>query len=343
MKEALESVDAKQRSEIERWAAKQGYLLGDPYFWERLAQHWAYALAVRILFYFTIRPHFPGLPALQEVGLSSIRRRLQEAFTKARAIDWQAVFEESPLDKVGLPEAVEEPLKELLEDLNRRDFSHLREDVIGQIMEGLIPRVERHALGQYFTREDVVDFIIGFVVKDLHEGAYLDPTCGSGVFLTRLYHYLRFRSGYGLSHEALLQRIWGIDIAHFPAQLATINLFRQSPASFTEPPRIQVRDFFDLQPGDRVSLKLPKPEELPDLSESEASANSIEVPLPQFRGIVGNFPYIRQELIERKEKGYKKRLVQAIAKNWLWKDPELFLFRFGRKSTRQLREELHRT
>ncbi|MCS6790986.1 MAG: SAM-dependent methyltransferase, partial [Bacteroidia bacterium] len=339
LKKALEGMDTSQRSGIEQWAAKQGYLLGDAQFWERLAQHWAYALAVRILFYFAIRPHFPGIPLLQSEGVSSVRRLLQEAFKKAQEIDWQAVFEESPLDKVGLPEAVEEPLRALLRDLNQRDFSRLREDVIGQIMEGLIPRVERHALGQYFTREDVVDFILGFVVKNPQEGAYLDPTCGSGVFLTRLYYYLRFLSGYRLSHEELLQRIWGIDIAHFPAQLATINLFRQSPANFEEPPRIQVRDFFDLQPGVMLSLKRPKPIQTYDSSPSD----TLPVSLPVFRGIVGNFPYIRQELIERKERGYKKRLVQAIAENWLWKDPELFKLRFQHKSPEGLKAELKRT
>jgi hypothetical protein len=42
-------------------------------------------------------------------------------------------------------------------------------------MEGLIPEDERHALGQYFTREDLVDFIIGFVVHD-DNAYYIDPT-----------------------------------------------------------------------------------------------------------------------------------------------------------------------
>ena len=39
------------------------------------------------------------------------------------------------------------------------------------------------------------------------------------------------------------------------------------------------------------------------------------------------FPYIRQELIERQNKGYKKKITQAIASQWLWQDPELFKFK----------------
>ena len=40
--------------------------------------------------------------------------------------------------------------------------------------------------------------------------------------------------------------------------------------------------------------------------------------------MVGNFPYIRQELIERQIKGYKTSIVQAIAREWFWKDQSLF-------------------
>lgn len=308
------------RNDLDRWTVKQGYPTGLPGLDELLARHWAYSLAVRILFYFTVRRYFPNLPNLKPLPGSQkpVADLLQEAFSKAQAVDWQAVFEKSPLDELGLPPEADLILRNLLDGFTQYDFSQLKEDVIGQIMEGLIPEDERHALGQYFTREDLVDFITGFVVHD-ENAFYIDPTCGSGTFLNRLYSRLRWRSSYRATHGQLLEKIWGVDIAHFPAELATINLFRQNVRELDNFPRIVVKDFFDIRPGETLAF--------PPLKADSPNYNKIQVQLPTFEGIVGNFPYIRQELIERQNKGYKKKITQAIASQWLWQDPDLFKFK----------------
>ncbi len=305
------------RDRVYAWAVKQGYSLALENLDELLARHWAYSIAVRTLFYFTVRRYRPGLPDLRPLaeGGPTAAALLQEAFAKAQAVDWQAVFEPSPLDRLGLPQAAEPTLRRLLEDFHRYDFSQLKEDVIGQVMEGLIPEEERHALGQYFTPEDLVDFIIGFVAVR-EDAAYLDPTCGSGTFLNRLYSRLRWLSAYRVEHAQLLERLWGVDLAHFPAELATINLFRQRVQDITNFPRIAVRDFFQVRPGEVFSF--------PPLRAGEEKYAHIDVQMPLFDGIIGNFPYIRQELIERQNKGYKKQIVSAIAEEWLWRDPDLF-------------------
>ncbi|MEM3485957.1 MAG: N-6 DNA methylase [Candidatus Methanomethyliaceae archaeon] len=320
--------DRNIRSRIEAWAVKQGYSLSIGDLEALLARHWAYSLAVRVLFYFTIRRYHPGLPDLRSSDNQPLSVLLKDAFSRAQNVDWQAVFENSPLDDLGLPPDTEPILRKLLDDFHQYDFGQLKEDVIGQIMEGLIPEEERHALGQYFTREDLVDLIIGFVA-DNDQAFYLDPTCGSGTFLTRLYSRLRWRSGYKATHGRLLERLWGVDIAHFPAELATINLFRQDVKDLTNFPRIIVKDFFEVRPGQVFSF--------PPLKASGAGYPKIEVPLPQFHGIVGNFPYVRQELIERQNPGYKRKIVQAIAREWLWKDPDLFEIR-GFRSKGKLEE-----
>lgn len=305
------------RINLNKWAVKQGYPVGLPDFDGFLARHWAYSIAVRLLFYFTIRRYYPGLPDLR--GISKSKQKLAEllwdAFSKAHAVDWQAVFERSPLDNLGFPSEAEFILSELIEGFHRFDFHQLKEDVVGQIMEGLIPEEERHALGQYFTREDLVDFIIGFVVCN-DEAYYLDPTCGSGTFLNRLYSRLKYLSNYRSRHSDLLERIWGVDIAPFPGELATVNLFRQDVKDLSNFPRIIVRDFFNLSPGEVL--------EFPPLVANASEYRKIKVALPLFDGIVGNFPYIRQELIERQVRGYKREIVQSIARLWFWKDQDLF-------------------
>lgn len=312
--------DRKVRSQIDKWTVEQGYPIGLSDLDDLLAHHWAYSLAVRILFYFTVRRYYSGLPDLRPDPGShrTMSDLLQEAFSKAQTVDWQAVFEPSPLDQLGLPPEADSILDDLLDDFHRYDFGQLKEDVIGQIMEGLLPEEERHALGQYFTREDLVDLIIGFVARR-EDAYYLDPTCGSGTFLNRLYSRLRWLSGYQTTHGQLLERLWGVDIAHFPAELATINLFRQNVRDLTNFPRILIRDFFQIHPGETFffpPLKAP----IPDYSK-------VQIPMPMFHGIVGNFPYIRQELIERQNKGYKQEIVSAIARQWYYKDQDLFLHR----------------
>ncbi len=313
--------DKAINNRIIAWTVKQGYPLKLRDLDALLARHWAYSLAVRILFYLTVRRYYTGLPDLRPApgSAQSLKSLLQIAFSTAQQVDWQAVFENSPLDQdIGLPPEAEPILLELLENLHRYDFSQLKEDVIGQIMEGLIPEEERHALGQYFTREDLVDFILGFVAKQ-DRAYYLDPTCGSGTFLIRLYSRLKWLSGYKAQHRELLERIWGVDLAHFPAELATINLFRQNVQDLSNFPRVAVRDFFTLRPGQLLAF--------PPLRSPGSGYTKIEIPFPKTHGIVGNFPYIRQELIERQNRGYKQQIVQAIARTWFWQDPELFQLR----------------
>ena len=132
------------RNTLDRWTVKQGYPTGLPGLDELLARHWAYSLAVRILFYFTVRRYFPNLPNLKPFPGSQepVADLLQEAFSKAQAVDWQAVFEKSPLDELGLPPEADPILRNLLDGFTQYDFSQLREDVIGQIMEGLIPECQ---------------------------------------------------------------------------------------------------------------------------------------------------------------------------------------------------------
>ena len=113
-----------------------------------------------------------------------------------------------------------------------------------------------------------------------------------------------------VDHKQLLPQIWGVDIAHFPAELATINLFRQDLTDYANFPRIVVKDFFDVKPGDTFDFPPPKA----DLS---SGINKIKQPIPQFNAAVGNFPFIRQELIEKTVKGYKDKLEKTIKEDWL--------------------------
>jgi len=310
--------DAKFKNNLFSWAAKQGIAnYAAPGFYETVSRQMVYRLLARILFYQTLRRHWSSLPQidLSELSGETANKKLREIFEQARQIDWHAVFEEDFSDSIAVPDSGIEELDKLIKDLNRFNFSIMPQDVIGAVFEKLIPYEERHSLGQYFTPENLVDLINAFCVRMVNDYV-LDPTCGTGTFLTRAYD--KMKTAGQREHKKLLSQLWGIDIAHFPAQLATINLFRQDLSDFANFPRIISRDFFEVRLGQ--SFKFPPPK-----VGADSSFQMIEEKLPEFDAAVGNFPYIRQELIEKQVKGYKSILEDALKEDWLRDYPDAFV------------------
>jgi type I restriction-modification system DNA methylase subunit len=304
------------KNELFDWAVKQGIArYEDEMFFEAVSRQIIYRLLGKILFYLTLLRFRSDIRKLDLHGVNpaKVDKKLKEYFEIARQIDYQAVFEEDFPDKVPFPASGVEPLTKLLDNLNRYNFSHMPQDVVGNVFEKLIPPEERHALGQYFTNEELVDLITTFCVRSISDKV-LDPTCGTGTFLIRAYD--RLRNSGEKDHNKLLSQIWGIDIAHFPAELATINLYRQNIENYANFPRVISKDFFEVKPGDTFKFPPPKPTGGPDFMIDET--------MPQFDGIVGNFPYIRQELVEKRLRGYKKKLEGVLKQDWKAEYPELF-------------------
>jgi hypothetical protein len=187
------------------------------------------------------------------------------------------------------------------------------EDVIGTVFQELIPTEERHTLGQYFTSTNLADLVLGFCVRSPND-TVIDPTCGTGTFLVRAYD-MKHTTG-ERNHLHLLSQIWGVDIAAFPAELATINLFSRDLSEYANFPRVVHRDFFEVSPGDKFEFPPPKP----NIDQNAKISETI----PMFDAAVGNFPFIRQELIEQKDKGYKSKLDQVLEKEWRAQYSELF-------------------
>jgi type I restriction-modification system DNA methylase subunit len=102
---------------------------------------------------------------------------------------------------VTIPDPAITELDKLVKDLNRFNFYIMPQDVIGAVFEKLIPYTESHAFGQYFTRETFVDFINVFCTRTKN-AKVLDPTCGTGTFLTRAYD--KMKTAGHIKHKRLL-------------------------------------------------------------------------------------------------------------------------------------------
>ncbi|MBM4081676.1 MAG: SAM-dependent methyltransferase, partial [Planctomycetes bacterium] len=312
-------------------------LRGDPTEWrhalDRAAQTLCYVLSNRIIFYEAIRVRQPGLPKLAippriadgDAAYKHFQRRFQQAVEATG--DYEPLFHPQEQKDWAGPLIFRSPgaldawraVLRSVEGYNLRTVPH---DVVGKIFQRLISPEERHKFGQHFTHEDVVDVINAFCIRR-PDAVVLDPSCGSGSFLVRAYHRKAWLSEqpsaapgegrYHKSHQELLQEIFGCDIALFPAHLATLNLAARQIEKEENYPLIARRNFFDVDrgqpfcqvPGARVG----KHREMRD------------VPVPEFHAIVGNPPYVRQELIPRRDQRApvsqtKEYLQQLVSDAW---------------------------
>jgi type I restriction-modification system DNA methylase subunit len=302
---------------LNAWAKKQGVNKYDQEYYETLAQQIAYKIIGKILFYLTLRRQNLHLPRLDLGGenYEAAMKRMRGLFQLGLEVDYQAIFEGDITDEIELSRDSAVVIIGLAEKLGHWSFELMPLDVIGNVFERLVPEDARHSLGQYFTSDNLVDLISAFCIRS--ESDYvMDPTCGTGTFLIGGYKRLRNLGAKRRSHHKLLEQVWGFDIAGFPAELATINLCRQDLSDYLNFPRVLSGDFFDVQPGQEFEFPPPK--------KTRKMSERIRIKIPKFDALVGNFPFIRQELIEKAEKGYKKKLEAALFENWGECYPELF-------------------
>lgn len=214
---------------------------------------------------------------------------------------------------------------------NRYNFRNVNRDVLGKLYERYLEREERKRLGEFYTPEEVVDYILDVVGysgdHEIEGRLLLDPACGSGGFLVRAVQTLSDRlKSKSFGPETILQQvqqsIYGFDINPFAAHLAETNLLFQvmdlindaklaNPSFQMEKFNIFVTD--SLKPPVQVSPRQPslwEPIE-GEYAEDAEVVKDIKLKKGKFsRGfdfIVGNPPYVMTENITPQ---YKKQLAK---------------------------------
>jgi methylase of polypeptide subunit release factors len=271
-------------------------------------------LVNKIVFYEAMRRVYKGLPALvipeTIVTGQQLRARLKDIFDKAMKIDYETVFTEELIDIIPfMGDKVVELWREMIEDVERYDFTRFDYEVIGHIFERLIAPDERHKLGQYFTPSYVVDLINAFCIRSAN-AKVLDPGCGAGTFLVRAHHKLK-KIDPEKKHEELIEQIWGIDISRYPAHMSVINLATRDMASTENYPKIIHDDFFRVFPQKSCYEFYRRSYKVAGLSTEKVSTT-----VPLFDAVIGNPPYTRQEEMEDLFPGLKERAHIAIKQDW---------------------------
>lgn len=246
-----------------------------------LAKFTFYNLIGKIIFYMTLSENLSGELEPMTAVEGDIKMQIYSYFDKAGHIDYQAIFKPYFTDRIEFSKTTSTTLQALIEALTSFNFKVLPTEVIGHILENLVPADEKQKFGQYFTPEKLADLVTYPAVKN-KDDILFDPTSGTGTFLNSAYKIL-YHFGHK-SHTELLAQIWGNDISHFPAILSVINLYKQDVSETANFPRVMREDFFNLEVGKEVIF--------PDPHDHK---QRLAVKIPSFDGIVSNFPFIQQE------------------------------------------------
>ncbi|MSU59737.1 MAG: hypothetical protein EXS35_16480 [Pedosphaera sp.] len=308
---------------LQEWIAKdQGWLFtrNDPVQWrevlDRTARTLCYVFANRLIFYESVRTKFAELHPLsvpQSIkSADHLYAHFQKTFQRAVVAtgDYDTVFYPYEKDWAGPLIFADgdslEAWRSVIHNLEPFNFKLIPTDILGGIFRRLIDPAERRRFGQVYTSEDLVDVVNAFCVRNA-EANMLDPAGGSGSFVVRGYHRkawlkqnerLRHASA---SHQDWLRQIYAVDISLFAAHLCTLNLAARDIRDEENYPRVKRGNFFEVARD--VANKKPFCL-LPEGLQGERKPGPII--LPPLDAIVGNPPYVRQELIpKRGEKGLK--------------------------------------
>jgi hypothetical protein len=271
---------------------------------DRAARFSCYILANKIVFYDALRRKHQRLGTLRVPQscktTDHLRRLLDAAFRRAEEVsgDYETVFEG---DNFGdtLPFLTDEVVpewREMIKRVDEYDFTSIEYDIIGHIFNRLLSPDERHKYGQHYTKSEIVDIINAFCIRD-PKARVIDPACGGGTFLVRAYvrkRWLEDKAGKPRSHEDRVSEIYGVDITSYATHLAAVSLATRDLGLVANYPRVACADFFDINTR---AKKFPSSVRVVDgktVVEHEA--------LREVDAVVGNPPYVRQELLTTDQK-----------------------------------------
>ncbi len=215
-------------------------------------------LELRCAAYVVLRRSHPRLPALKPAasGGPDAVRALNACFAEARKLGGEMSGARGLFaDVTDVAPALAEQLTATITQVQDSLVRDAGADVLGPLFESTSTSGTRKKRGQHFTPDRVVDLVLSLarVKSAVH---VMDPTCGTGAFLTRA------------ASSPAGATLWGCELDPRAAALAAINL---APRPDAAPGHIHEGDLLALLPGTRIQGR----------------------PLPACDAVVGNLPYVR--------------------------------------------------
>jgi methylase of polypeptide subunit release factors len=140
-------------------------------------------------------------------------------------------------------------------------------DIIGMVYNKFSYNSHQQSHGQHFTQSDEADILNAFCIRK-NTLSILDPSCGSGIFLTRAFYFFQYLH----PEEMISSEIKGIDVSPYSTYLTFINLFFRTKCKGENLSEIITNNFLKVNNNDVLPVD----------------------------ACVGNPPFIRHELIDDK-------------------------------------------
>jgi len=234
-------------------------------------------------------------------------------------------------------------LLRVLFTFNPYNFNKVNRDVLGKLYEKYLDREERKRLGEFYTPEEVIDYILDAVdytpESEIEGTKLLDPACGSGGFLVRATNiFVEKLKNHGFDAETILRKlqesIYGFDINPFACHLAETNLFFQVINLIHQAKKNNpdfVMDKFNIYQTD--SLRIPKEKVELRLFPGETSEYLIDTDIVKriklgqgefkdgFDFVVGNPPYLKanapqKEILRIRREIEKQKYFNTLFEKW---------------------------
>jgi len=109
-------------------------------------------------------------------------------------------------------------IQNVITKIKEQKIQTLKEDTLGVLFEKFIREEERKDLGQFYTPQEIVDYIVNFL-NPKSTSKILDPTCGCGVFLITAYNFLR------QTNKEAINNLYGVDLNDSATKITRINLW----------------------------------------------------------------------------------------------------------------------
>lgn len=230
--------DEKFKEVIDSWAVRVGMDLNDPKLIEKLCVEGAYTLINRVLFLRICEDKGHIKPKLSKDSIQKWRqmvekpsRMLNLAFQEI-ADKFEGLYKSPLFDDIKFEDVKwnDKTINFILNTLGEHDFGKITKDILGRAYEQHITKEERKKLGQFYTPDFIIDYILDNIGLS-PDKKILDPACGSGGFLIKAYDRLRdfYRkedwAEDKIHNEILSKNLFGIDINTFATQLTMMNLF----------------------------------------------------------------------------------------------------------------------
>ncbi|MHA1830535.1 MAG: restriction endonuclease subunit M [Candidatus Helarchaeota archaeon] len=306
LKKRLNENDFK--SKFIKFSEKRGYTYNDISELVRwISEQSAYLLLNRLLFYGILKNHYPNVPPIKKINGISINEFIQSLNSTFKEItekiNYQIIFQKANIfDEIPISSTLAFLLNDFIEEIEKYDVSLINEDVIGKVYELIIPEIDKHLKGQYYTPQWIADLIAELTIKTADD-KILDTSCGSGTFLISAYKKLSEFPGNG--HSKIIDQLTGIDINYFPAHLAALNLIIRDITKKHDNLKILPIDFFKLRartktliPLDYLSLTSNKPDQKQEFSLTA-----------KFDAIITNPPYTEsREIGDARYKNFIRKI-----------------------------------